>query len=162
MVIKRVINEKITAFDFYLDITKSNLLSCLCTECNLAEIFIEIYTVEKNKMNFSKMLLQLGLNIVSIPYKNGSQDVAIKMNTSQLPMFVSKLSEYDFEELTVCSADERWEQHLFLKSARGRIAVENESDLYLCYNHAEKTVELYLNPRYDVEKIEQLIKKYTK
>lgn len=162
MVIKKVISEKITAFDFYLDITKSNLLSCLCTECGLEEIFVEIYTIDKNKISFSQVLLQLGFNLVSIPYKNGSQDVAIKMNVSQLSIFASKLSEYDFEELTVWNVDKRWEQHLFFKSARGKIAVEDESNLYLCYNHAEKAVELYLNPCYDVEKIEKLIKKYIK
>lgn len=161
MVIKKVVNKKVIAFDFNLDITKSNLLSCLCTECCLEELFIEIYTVEKNEISISQRLLQMGFNIVNIPYKNGTQDVAIKMNTCELPVLLSTLSEYDFEEVTVWSADERWEQHLFLKSANQKNYVENENNLYLCYNYSEKKVELYLNPNYDFEKINSLIKKYT-
>lgn len=161
MEIKKIVNEKVIAFDFHLDITKCTLLSCLCTECRLEELFIDIYTVEKNEISISQRLLQMGFNIVNILYKNGTQDVAIKMNTRELPVFLSTLTAYDFEEITVWSADERWEQHLFLKSANPKKYVEHENNLYLCYNYSEKKVELYLNPNYDSEKINSLIKKHS-
>ena len=85
----------------------------------------------------------MGIDTVYIPYKKGFEDVAIRMNASELPLFFSALSEYNFDEITVWSANERWEQHLFLKSARQKNIVETENDLYLCYNYSEKRVECY-------------------
>ncbi len=82
MVIKKTVNKKVSAFDFYMDITKNNLLSYLCTICHLEELFIEIYSVEKNEISIFQKLIQMGFNIVNIPYKNGIQDVAIKINVS--------------------------------------------------------------------------------
>ena len=161
MAIKKVVNKNVIAFDFYMDITKSNLLPYLCTECRLEDLFIEIYAVQKSEINIFRRLLQMGFDIVKIPYIDGTQDVAIKMNARELPTLFSTLSEYDFGEITVWDANERWEQHLFLKSTHRRTYVENEHKLYLCYNHSEKKVELYLDPNYDSEKINSLIKEYT-
>lgn len=160
MAIKKVVNEKVISFDFCMDITKSNLLSCLCAECHIRKLFIEIYTVEKKETSISHKLSAIGFDTVYIPYRKGFQDVAIRMNASELPLFFSALSEYDFDEMTVWSANERWEQHLFLKSATQKICVETENDLYLCYNHSEKRLELYLNPIYDTEKVNDIIGRY--
>lgn len=157
MEIRKIVNDKVIAFNFNFDIINSNLLLCICTECHLEKLFIEVYTVEKKEISVSQKLLQMGFNIVNIPYKNGTQDVAINMNACELPVFFSMISEYDFEEITIWSANERWEQHLFLKSANSKIYIENENDLYLYYNYLEKKVELYLNPNYDADKISSLI-----
>ena len=144
-----------------MDITKDDLLSCICAELHIQELFIEIYTIEKNEISISQKLLQMGIDTVYIPYKKGFEDVAIRMNASELPLFFSALSEYIFDEITVWSANERWEQHLFLKSARQKNIVETENDLYLCYNYSEKRVELYLNPNYDAENVNSIINRHT-
>mgnify|MGYP000484378390 CR=1 FL=1 len=162
MKVRKVANEKVIAYDFYSDITKSPLVIQLCEECSLTEIFIEVYTLEKNKTNISEILLQMNCNMVFIPYKSGYQDIAIKTDRFHLPKLLEVLSICRFEEMTVWSCNESWEQHLFFKSARKNIAVEEKSNLYLCYNLAEKSVELYLNPQYDTDKIEQLIKEHAK
>lgn len=161
MVIKKTVNKKVSAFDFYMDITKNNLLSYLCTICHLEELFIEIYSVEKNEISIFQKLIQMGFNIVNIPYKNGIQDVAIKINVSELSTLLSTLSEYNFEEMTVWDANERWEQHLYLAHVYKNIYIVNEHNLYLCYNHSERKVELYLDPSYDHEKIYLFIKEHT-
>ena len=161
MVVKKVVNKKVISFDFCMDITKDDLLSCICAELHIQELFIEIYTIEKNEISISQKLLQMGIDTVYISYKKGFEDVAIRMNASELPLFFSALSEYNFDEITVWSANERWEQHLFLKSARQKNIVETENDLYLCYNYSEKRVELYLNPNYDAEKVNSIINRHT-
>ena len=42
-------DKKLGACDFYMDITKNDLLPYLCTICHLEELFIEIYSVEQSK-----------------------------------------------------------------------------------------------------------------
>lgn len=160
MAVKKVTNEKVIAYDFCLDLTKSSFLFQLCTECGFEVMFIEVYTLDKRKTSILDMLAQMDISMVSIPYKHGFCDVAIKTDVGNLPTLLETLADFSFEEITVWNCYERWEQHLFLRSARRSIVVEKESDLYLCYNHAEKIAELYLDPHYDVERVEQLIKKH--
>lgn len=87
--------------------------------------------------------------------------MAIKMNASELPTLLSMLSEYDFEEMTIRDANERWEQHLYLAHVYKNIYIVNEHNLYICYNHSGKKVELYLDPSYDYGKIYLFIKEHT-
>lgn len=157
---KKIVNKKVIAFDFHADLINNNLLLDLCSECGLDEVYVEIFTIEKGK-EISQKLLNLGIEFASNPYKDDCKDLAIKTDICNLPILISTLSEHDFEEITVWSCNERWEQHLFLKSARRRIVIEKENDLYLCYKHAEKTVELYLNPKYDVDRMYTIINTYT-
>ena len=70
------------------------------------------------------------------------------------------LGQCSFDEITVWSGNQSWEQYLFLKSARRKINVEDKSDLYLCYNCSENMVELYLIPTVNIQVIEQIIAKY--
>lgn len=158
---KTVVNDKGMAFDFYLDITKSDLLPSLCRECGFIEIFVEIYSVENNKGNIVNELLQMGFNVVFILYKHGSYDIAIKMIGDRLTELFSLLTGHDFDEITLWDAYVSWEQHLFSMSARKTFIMEEDSDLYLCYNHAESKVEMYLKPHHSVERIKKMIRKYT-
>ena len=41
MVVKKVVNKKVISFDFCMDITKDDLLSCICAELHIQELFIE-------------------------------------------------------------------------------------------------------------------------
>lgn len=158
MLLKKVVNKNIIAYDLYSDIMRNTLLLELCNALNLEEVFIDVYSVKESKNCTIEKLLEMGINIVYIPYKDGFQDWAIKINTCNIPILFTILSEYSFDEMTIWSCNECWEQHLFLKSARRSINIENESVLYLCYNSSEKTVELYLAPCFNVEAIDQVIK----
>ena len=160
MVVSKVVNKNIIAYDLYLDITRNTLLYDLCKELKLKTLFIDVYSVRENNKEFVDNLLKTGTHAVYIPYKDGFEDWAIKLDTDHISSFLMILGQCSFDEITVWSGNQSWEQYLFLKSARRKINVEDKSDLYLCYNCSENMVELYLIPTVNIQVIEQIIAKY--
>lgn len=158
MGIKKISNEKIVAFDFLADLLKSEFLYNLCMECNLSNIFIEIYAVDSSIKNLYQELVDSKYDAVVIPYKNKYQDVAIRTSLSKLSVFIKIISGYNFDEITIWDGNERWEQHLYLKSAHRKVLLEDNHQFYLCYDSSLKKAELYCSPSYNIENISNIIK----
>ena len=156
-----MLNGEMSTFAFSTDLLNCELLCKLCTECELSVIFFDVYSVDAKQRDLFEELTNLAVDKVLIQYNTGFQDVAIKTISSNLPSIIKIISGYSFDEFTIWDAKERWEQFLFLKSARGKIVVEDIHDFYLCYNSAEKKVYLICSSDFDHESIHGIITKYT-
>ena len=172
--IKGIINDKIIAFDFNVDLLKTQVLFEICKALDLNNIYIDIYGVDVIKCDFSEKLLEYNNALTISRMIKTANSFSIKATIDDIPSIVKVLSEFQFDELNVWDAYTDWEQYLKNKEIfyqgpifklisklkdsepepEADLKQDSESGVYINYNRTEgNQVEMYFDPNNNVERI---------
>ena len=153
--IKVTVNDKVIALEFKVNILEGNILSEICKELELSEVYIDVFNVDTNKTNFAQNLIGKNNTLKIAPIGQGGY--AIKATSSDISTLIECLPKSYCCELNVWNVYTDWEQYLKDKATYksvSKTATESETKVYLNYNQLEgNTVELYLDTNYNAEKV---------
>lgn len=151
--IKMTVKDRIIAFDFKVDLLKSDILYEICKALNLSDLYIDIFGINIRNNGFAEKLTEKNRHILisKIKYEN---DLAIKAKVDDIAIILDVLSDFSFDEMNIWDVYTEWEQYLKDKNTYNPIPKTSEAKVYLNYNRFEgNRVELYLDKNFHAEEI---------